>query len=74
VRIIVGLSIALLTVWLVGELVGVGTGLLWARRRTRWAFRRRLRRNGLSDEVIEEIARRYHPPGLIRQLIREARS
>jgi SOS response regulatory protein OraA/RecX len=55
-------------------MIGLAIGILRARRRSRWVFERRLRRNGLSEDVIEEIAWRYHPPGLIRDLIRAARS
>jgi hypothetical protein len=72
VRIIVGISIAPLVIWLVGQMIGFAIGVLWARRRSRSVFRRRLRRNGLSEDVIEEVAWRYHPPGLIRDLIRLA--
>jgi len=69
-----GLSIVLLVIWLAGEMVGFGIACLYARRRSRYIFERRLRRNGLPEDVIAEIARRYHPPGLIRSLIRAASS
>jgi hypothetical protein len=74
VRIVIGVSIALLIVWLVGQMTGFALSLLWARRGSRWVFERRLRRNGLPEDVIDEIVWRYHPPGLIRDLIRLARS
>ncbi len=64
----------MLVIWLLGQVIGFAIGFLWARRRSRHAFERRLRRNGLSEDVIEEIAWRYHSPGLIRDLIRTARS
>ena len=73
-RIVIGVWIALLVIKLVGQMIGFGIGLLWARRRSRYAFRRRLRRNGLPERVIDEVAWRYHQPGLIRELIRAARS
>ena len=60
----------MLIIWLVGQVIGFAIGLLLARRRSRFAFERRLRRSGLSEDVIEEIASRYHPPRLIRDLIR----
>jgi hypothetical protein len=72
VRILIGVWIGLLAIKLVGQMLGFAVGLLWARRRSRAVFRRRLRRNGLSETVIEEVAWRYHPPGLIRGLIRLA--
>ena len=71
-RIVIGVSIAMLIIWLLGQLIGFTIGLLWARRRSRYVFRRRLRRNGLPEDVIEEVVWRYHPPGLIRELIRTA--
>jgi SOS response regulatory protein OraA/RecX len=74
VRIVIGIWIGLLVIRLVGQLIGFAIGLLWARRRSRYLFRRQLRRNGLSEHVIEEVAWRYHRPGLIRELIRAARS
>jgi hypothetical protein len=55
-----------------GQMVGLATGFLWARRRSRYVFLRRLRRNGLSEDVIEEVGWRYHSPGLIREMIRFA--
>jgi SOS response regulatory protein OraA/RecX len=60
----------MLAVWLVGQVVGVAIGLLHARRRSRYVFERRLRRNGLPEDVVEEVARRYHPPRVLRDLIR----
>jgi hypothetical protein len=74
VRVVIGVWIGLLAIKLVGQLIGFAIGLLWTRRRSRSVFLRRLRRNGLSEDVIEEVAWRYHPPGLIRELIRAARS
>jgi len=71
VRIVFAISIGLTILWLVGQLIGFGVGILWARRRSRRVFERRLRRSGLSGEVIEELVGRYHPPGLFRDLIRE---
>ncbi len=71
-RVVIGVWIGLLVIKLVGQMTGFGIGLLWTRRRSRHVFRRRLRRNGLFEDVIEEVARRYHPPGLIRDLIRLA--
>ena len=73
-RVVIGVWIGLLAIKLVGQLIGFGIGLLWVRRRSRYVFQRRLRRNGLSEDVIEEVAWRYHSPGLIRELIRAARS
>jgi hypothetical protein len=72
VRVVIGVWIGLLVIKLVGQMIGFAIGLLWARRRSRYVFRRRLRRNGLSENVIEEVTWRYHPPGLIRDLIRLA--
>ena len=60
--------------WFLGQIVGLGLGILWARRCSRYYFARRLRRNGLPLPVIEEMARRYHSPGLIRDLIRSTRA
>jgi hypothetical protein len=74
VRVVIGVWIGILVIKLIGQMIGFATGFLWARRRSRFLFRRRLRRNGLSEDVIEEISWRYHPPGLIRSLIRAARS
>ena len=71
-RIAIGVWIGLLVIKLVSQMIAFGIGLLWARRRSRHVFRRRLRWNGLPDDVIEEVAWRYHPPGLIRELIRTA--
>ena len=71
-RIVIGVWIGLLVIKLVGQMTAFGIGLLWARRHSRYVFRRRLRRSGLSEDVIEEVAWRYHPPGLIRDLIRLA--
>jgi hypothetical protein len=74
VRIVKGVWIGVLAIRLLGLMIRFAIGLLWVRRRSRIVFRRRLRRNGLSEAVIEEVAPRYHPPGLIRSLIRAARS
>lgn len=73
-RVIIGVWIGLLVIRLVGQMIGFGIGLLWVRRRSRHVFRRRLRSNGLPEVVVEELACGYHPPGLIRELIRTARS
>jgi len=74
VRIVIGIWIGLLVIKLVGQMLGFAIGFLWAHRRSRYVFQRRLRRNGLSEDVIEEVTWRYHPPGLIRYVIRVARS
>ena len=71
-KVISGLSVVLLILWMCGQLVGLGLGTLWRRRCSRRSFRNRLRRNGLPDDVVETIASRYHPPGLIRDVIRSA--
>jgi len=63
----------MLVIWLVGQVIGFAIGFLHARRRSRYVFERRLRRNGLPEDVIEEIAWRYHPPRLIRDSIRSDR-
>ena len=70
VRIILGVSVALTIVWMTGEILAVGMGFLWRRRRTRRHFERRLRRNGLPEDVIEELSCRYHSGGLLRGLMR----
>ena len=69
-RIIVGISIGLTIVWLVGELIGIGFGILWARHRARTVFERRLRRNGFPEDAVEEMVKRYHATGLLRALLR----
>jgi len=69
VRIVIGASVALLIVWLVGQVLGAGAGFLWARRRSRGVFERRLRRNGLPDDVIEAFLREYEASRLIRDLV-----
>jgi len=74
VRIIIGISIGLLIFWILGQMIAFAVGILWARRRSRYALERRLRRRDLPEDVIEEIVVRYHAPGLIRDLIRSARS
>lgn len=51
-------------------MIGFALGLLRARRRSRDVFERRLRRNGLPEDVVEEIMQRYHARGLLRDLIR----
>jgi hypothetical protein len=73
VRIFVGLSIALMILWVIGQAIGFVIGVLWTRRRSRYYFERRLRRNGIPGPVIEEMGERYHAPGLIRDLIRSTR-
>jgi len=57
-----------------GQVLGVGIGFARARRRSQRAFERRLRRNGFPEEVAEELALRYGATGLVRGLIRGARS
>jgi hypothetical protein len=74
VRIVVGVWLGLVVIKLVGQLIGFATGVLWARRRSRHLFERRLRRSGLSEDEVEEFASRYHARGLIRDLIRTAGS
>ncbi len=73
-RVFLGVSVALLVVWFLGQLVGFLIGLGWARCRSRRVFRRRLRRNGLPADVVDEIGRRYHRPGLLRAMLRSDRS
>jgi len=70
VRIVLGVSVALTILWMIGEIVTIGIGFLWRRRRTRHHFERRLRRNGLPENVVEELSCRYHSGGLIRALMR----
>ena len=72
-RVFVGISIGLGVIWLVGELIGVGFGTLWARHRARIVFARRLRRNGFPEDAIDEMVERYHATGLLRGLIRSKR-
>jgi len=60
----------MLVIWLVGQVIGFAIGLLYARRRSRYVFERRLHRNGLPEDVVEEIAWRYHSPWSLRDLAR----
>ena len=63
----------MLVIWLLGQVIGFAIGFLYARRRSRLVFERRLCRNGLPEDVIEEITSRYHPPRLLRDAIRSDR-
>jgi len=67
------MEIVLQTIWLLVWLPWLLIETLWKRRRTRGQFRRRLRRLGLPEDVVDVLGKRYHPPGLVRMAIRELR-
>ena len=65
------MEIVLQTIWLLVWLPWLLIETLWKRRRTRDQFRRRLRRSGLPEDVVNVLGERYHSPGLVRMVILE---